>query len=283
VALVTSLPEETRNLADQEIRVARGQSTTDLRAAAGNIPSSQDVFTTARTRASAAAGSLPDRLNLAKEFMALPDEGIGSLGRANVFLTPMLSWANSTLRLFNVQDKDGNLVQLNPRQLAGLEAIDKETIQTALNRQGQSGSRAFAELNAILSATPNTQMTRETVQKILAGNFMEEQRAVDLDNFANLWRNYAIRGREGAVGVSPDELRLTGPQVEREFNRLYNAQYNREKTGIEKILDSRVGGRPLIDLIIESRGAPSQQMVEYMNNNFANEGGARLLRYFYGR
>jgi hypothetical protein len=284
VALVTSLPEETRNLADQEIRVARGQSTTDLRAAAGNIPSSQDVFTTARTRASAAAGSLPDRLNLAKEFMALPDEGIGSLGRANVFLTPMLSWANSTLRLFNVQDRDGNLVQLNPRQLAGLEAIDKETIQSALNRQGLSGSRAFAELNAILSATPNTQMTRETVQKILAGNFVEEQRAIDLDNFTNLWRNYALQGRENAVGVSPDELRLTGPQVEREFNRLYPpAQYSREKAGIEKILDSRVGGRPLIDLIIESRGEPSQPMIEYMNNNFANEGGARLLRHFYGR
>jgi hypothetical protein len=188
------------------------------------------------------------------------------------------------LRLFNVQDRDGNLVQLNPRQLAGLEAIDKETIQSALNRQGQSGSRAFAELNAILSATPNTQMTRETVQKILSSNFMEEQRAIDLDNFTNLWRNYALRGREGAVGVSPDELRLTGPQVEREFNRLYPpAQYTREKTGIEKILDSRVGGRPLIDLIIESRGAPSQPMIEYMNNNFANEGGARLLRHFYGR
>jgi len=284
VALVTSLPEETRNLADQEIRVARGQSTTDLRAAAERIPSAQDVFTTSRTRASAASGSLPDRLNLAKEFMALPDEGIGSLGRANVFLTPMLSWANSTLRLFNVQDRDGNLVQLNPRQLAGLEAIDKETIQSALNRQGQSGSRAFAELNAILSATPNTQMTRETVQKILAGNFVEEQRAIDLDNFTNLWRNYALQGRENAVGVSADELRLTGPQVEREFNRLYPpAQYTREKAGIEKILDSRVGGRPLIDLIIESRGAPSQPMIEYMNNNFANEGGARLLRHFYGR
>ena len=48
-------------------------------------------------------------------------------------------------------------------------------------------------------------------------------------------------------------------------------------------MDSRVGGRPLIDLIIESRGEPSQQMVGYMNQHFADEGGARLLRYFYGR
>ena len=128
-------------------------------------------------------------------------------------------------------------------------------------------------------------MTRESVQKILAGNFAEEQRAVDLDNFTNLWRNYALRGREGGgSGVVPTELRLTGPQVEREFNRLYNpAQYNAEKAGIEKILDSRVRGRPLIDLIIESRGAPSQQMIEYMNQYFADAGGARLLRYFYGR
>jgi len=293
VSLVTSLPEETRNLIDQEIRVTRRLTPNEASRDAAAIPSSQDVFTTARARAQSASGSLPDRLNLAKEFMALPDEGIGSLGRANVFVTPMLSWANSTLRLFNVRDPrtvnaqnpEGQIMQLNPRQLAGLEAIDKETIQAALDRQGMSGSRAFAELNKILSATPNTQMTRESVQKILAGNFMEEQRAIDLDNFTNLWRNYALRGREGGgSGVVPTELRLTGPQVEREFNRLYNpAQYNAEKAGIEKILDSRVGGRPLIDLIIESRGAPSQQMVEYMNQYFADAGGARLLRYFYGR
>ena len=293
VSLVTSLPEETRNLIDREIRVTRRSTPNEVRGDAAAIPSSQDVFTTARARAQSASGSLPDRLNLAKEFMALPDEGIGSLGRANVFVTPMLSWANSTLRLFNVRDPrtvnaqnpDGQIMQLNPRQLAGLEAIDKETIQAALDRQGASGSRAFAELNKILSATPNTQMTRESVQKILAGNFAEEQRAIDLDNFTNLWRNYALRGREGGgSGVVPTELRLTGPEVEREFNRLYSpALFNAEKAGIEKILDSRVGGRPLIDLIIESRGAPSQQMIEYMNQYFADAGGARLLRYFYGR
>jgi hypothetical protein len=177
----------------------------------------------------------------------------------------------------------GQTLQFNADRLARLEALDKEAIQNALRQQGDSGGRAYRELEQILSATPNTRMSRQSVEKILATNFSAEQRAIDFDNFLNLWRNYVTEPRENAVGINENELRLTGPQAEREFERLYGAQFVKEKSGIERILGATVGGKPLIDRIVESQGRPSQQMIDYMNQHFANDGGARLLRYFYGR
>ena len=127
-------------------------------------------------------------------------------------------------------------------------------------------------------------MSRQAIEKILATNFSAEQRAIDFDNYLNLWRNYLTERRPNAIGINDNELRLTGPQAEREFERIYGANYGKEKDGIEKILGKNApDGRPLIQHIIETRGRPTQQVIDYMNHHFAEEGGARLLRYFYGR
>ena len=282
ITLIPALAEETRNLADREASRSRQYSPNELPAVAERT---RDVFNPGRARAASASASLSDRVNLAKEFMALPDTDWGSLGRTTQFVTPILAWVNSTLSTFNVPDprNPGQTLQFNADRLARLEALDKEAIQNALRQQGDSGGRAYRELEQILSATPNTRMSRQSVEKILATNFSAEQRAIDFDNFLNLWRNYVTEPRENAVGINENELRLTGPQAEREFERLYGAQFVKEKSGIERILGATVGGKPLIDRIVESQGRPSQQMIDYMNQHFANDGGARLLRYFYGR
>jgi hypothetical protein len=282
ITLIPALTEETRNLADREASRSRQYSPNELPVVAERT---RDVFNPGRARAASASASLSDRVNLAKEFMALPDTDWGSLGRTTQFVTPILAWVNSTLSTFNVPDprNPGQTLQFNADRLARLEALDKEAIQNALRQQGDSGGRAYRELEQILSATPNTRMSRQSVEKILATNFSAEQRAIDFDNFLNLWRNYVTEPRENAVGINENELRLTGPQAEREFERLYGAQFVKEKAGIERILGATVGGKPLIDRIVESQGRPSQQMIDYMNQHFANEGGARLLRYFYGR
>ena len=285
VAAVSDLPEETRNLADAELRNARAQSINELTRAVSAIPPGLDVFTNSRARASSAASALPDRLNLAKEFMSLPDEGIGALGRQTQFTTPILAWVNSTLSTFGVKDprNPDRLLQLNPERLASLEAAEKETIQSGLRQQGESGSRAARELDQILAGTANTRMSPETVRKILANNFSAEQRAIDLDNFTNLWRSYLTQRGDGRTGASAEELKFTGPQVEREFYRIYGGTFNKEKEGIEKIFESTFRGQPLINHIIATQGRPSQGMVDYFNREFADQGGARLLRYFYGR
>jgi len=282
ITLIPALTEETRNLADREASRTRQYSPNELPAVAERT---RDVFNPGRARAASASASLSDRVNLAKEFMALPDTDWGSLGRTTQFVTPILAWVNSTLNTFNVPDprNPGQTLQFNADRLARLEALDKEAIQNALRQQGESGGRAYRELEQILSATPNTRMSRQSVEKILATNFSAEQRSIDFDNYLNLWRNYVTEPRENAVGINENELRLTGPQAEREFERLYGAQFVKEKAGIERILGTTVNGKPLIDRIVESQGRPSRQMIDYMNQHFANEGGARLLRYFYGR
>lgn len=222
--------------------------------------------------AAAQYATVPERNAFAGALSGIAEEGPLSSGPFGQQIgVPAVSWANSLLRSLGVS------YQIRPEELATAEEARKMVMRSGIQQQAESGSRAFQELRAVLEAVPNAAMSRQAQADLVADTYISSQRQIDLNNFANLYREN-LR----ANGLMENQIPFAGEQVETDFARRQNPIYAEEKRILSDMFMARTAdGKPLIKELIQAGGVPPPAVIEALERRYGPR-GLEVLRYFRG-
>jgi len=222
--------------------------------------------------AAAQYATVPERNAFAGALSGIAEEGPLSSGPFGQQIgVPAVSWANSLLRSLGIS------YQIRPEELATAEEARKMVMRSGIQQQAESGSRAFQELRAVLEAVPNAAMSRQAQADLVADTYISSQRQIDLNNFANLYREN-LR----ANGLMENQIPFAGEQVETDFARRQNPIYAEEKRILSDMFMARTAdGKPLIKELIQAGGVPPPAVIEALERRYGPR-GLEVLRYFRG-
>jgi hypothetical protein len=225
------------------------------------------------SRAAAAQyATVPERNAFAGALSGIAEEGPLSSGPFGQQIgVPAVSWANSLLRSLGVD------YQIRPEELATAEEARKMVMRSGIQQQAESGSRAFQELRAVLEAVPNAAMSRQAQADLIADLYISSQRQIDLNNFANLYReNLRVSG------LLENQIPFAGERVETDFARRQNPIYAEEKRILSDMFMARTAdGKPLIKELIQAGGVPPPAVIEALERRYGPR-GLEVLRFFRG-
>ena len=222
--------------------------------------------------AAAQYATVPERNAFAGALSGIAEEGPLSSGPFGQQIgVPAVSWANSLLRSLGIS------YQIRPEELATAEEARKMVMRSGIQQQAESGSRAFQELRAVLEAVPNAAMSRQAQADLVADTYISSQRQIDLNNFANLYRENLRTN-----GLMENQIPFAGEQVETDFARRQNPIYAEEKRILSDMFMARTAdGKPLIKELIQAGGVPPPSVIEALERRYGPR-GLEVLRYFRG-
>jgi hypothetical protein len=207
----------------------------------------------------------PDTL---KFVATLADLGTENLtGPAVSAVRPLAEFYNSVVGAIGLPS-----FRIMPNQLGNMEAVDKA--QTALSAQlARSGDQRSAQaLQQLISANPGNLNSPDGRATIAAGMLIQNQRAKDLQNYANNFKD-AVRAETGS-----DQLaNLSGENLENEFSRSENARYQREAEAIKTMMRTPwPDGGTVMSYMINNAANLTKEDQEGFERKF----GAGMMRYF---
>ena len=207
----------------------------------------------------------PDTL---KFVATLADLGTENLtGSAVSAVRPLAEFYNSVVGAIGLPS-----FRIMPNQLGNMEAVDKA--QTALSAQlARSGDQRSAQaLQQLISANPGNLNSPDGRATIAAGMLIQNQRAKDLQNYANNFKD-AVRAETGS-----DQLaNLSGENLENEFSRSENARYQREAEAIKTMMRTPwPDGGTVMSYMINNAANLTKEDQEGFERKF----GAGMMRYF---
>jgi hypothetical protein len=237
-----------------------------------NLPT--DVITPAANAANQSIQTAPRRNEFAMKLALLPETGILAPGVfAENFGQPIASWLSSILAAAGIPPRS-----FLPAELADANAvrdtINKLKMEYAAELQRSSGSRAFQELNSLLSAIPSGGINREAAATIMADSFTRDQRNIDFNNF--------VRNFMRDSGLNQNQQYYAGADLREIFSDAQDAAYVNERKFIEQMMLNKVNGKPMLNFVLESGG----QLPDPVRNEIARIArsvGANpneVMRYF---
>ena len=237
-----------------------------------NLPT--DVITPAANAANQSIQTAPRRNEFAMKLALLPETGILAPGVfAENFGQPIASWLSSILAAAGIPPRS-----FLPAELADANAvrdtINKLKMEYAAELQRSSGSRAFQELNSLLSAIPSGGINREAAATIMADSFTRDQRNIDFNNF--------VRNFMRDSGLNQNQQYYAGADLREIFSNAQDAAYVNERKFIEQMMLNKVNGKPMLNFVLESGG----QLPDPVRNEMARIArsvGANpneVMRYF---
>lgn len=234
----------------------------NLAAATRLVESGNDPFNVAERRGAVAAQTRPERNAYISSLANLASTG-GPTG-AGVFQSrvtaPMIEWYNSIIDTLPLPPEVRREARLNPSQIADREVISKVTSALEMQRTTEAGQRALGALNVALRSVPQASNSPEAIAKLGAEYLIDNQRAIDFDRYANLYRNALLQN----ANLDPALLPLAARDMTRMFDEYQGNRYGLEQTMLEHLLRARFENRPVVQLIAESGGNVPEVIMNWM-------------------
>jgi hypothetical protein len=187
------------------------------------------------------------------------------------YFMPIAQKANDILRSVG-------LPEISPETLASSEAVQKLSAEFAAQMQRAGNSRAAAEFTSLLSTLPTNANSPEGKKKLSASILVNNQRAIDMQNFATAYKDEAIR-----QGITPVLLPHVGSNLNDAFDKEFSQQYQSDVNNLENMYANtiRVNGKPvntmqfLMDHAKELSLPENARLREYLEGLYG-----KTLRYF---
>lgn len=141
--------------------------------------------------------------------------------------TPLLQWVRDTARGFGVPDSVLSQV-VSFDQLAQPEILTKIRTQAAFDRDNAAKQRSFDSFMAQLQGLPGQGNSPEAASALVAEMLLTPQRDIDLNNFYNLARDYAVK----KGGIPADQAQYIGRGLEQKFMERQQEKYAAEKKAL---------------------------------------------------
>jgi hypothetical protein len=141
--------------------------------------------------------------------------------------TPLLQWVRDTARGFGVPDSILSQV-VSFDQLAQPEILTKIRTQAAFDRDNAAKQRSFDSFMAQLQGLPGQGNSPEAASALVAEMLLTPQRDIDLNNFYNLSRDYAVK----KGGITADQAQYIGRGLEQKFMERQQEKYAAEKKAL---------------------------------------------------
>lgn len=212
----------------------------------------------------------PDTL---KFVATLADLGTENLtGSAVSAVRPLAEFYNSVVGAIGLPS-----FRIMPNQLGNMEAVDKA--QTALSAQlARSGDQRSAQaLQQLIGANPGNLNSPDGRATIAAGMLIQNQRAKDLQNYANNFKD-AVRAETGS-----DQLaNLSGENLENEFSRSENPRYQREADSLKAmmLLPFKDPKTQIETTLMSWMIKNAANLTQAEQAGFEKKFGAGMIRYF---
>lgn len=228
-------------------------------------------------QANASENTRVSRQNLANLFASLPNSGFTGTGPFQQSVTaPLVRWVNSVLSAAGID------YAFNLPDVADREAIQKALNALTENRSVQGNQRALGSLRFIADSMAGTGMSKPAIAKSMAEMFVDSQRPIDMNNFAQLVREglrQELRGQEFLADYG-------GQGIQSIFNRRQAALLGEEKTILENLFmrnyngtDQRFKGKPVFEVLSTSSGSPPRDLIASIVKEMGDKGYG-ILRYF---
>ena len=227
-------------------------------------------------KANGAEDTRVGRQSLAAMFASLPDTGFTGTGPAQEWTARFIRYMNSGLSALGIP------VAYNPGDVAAREAINKALNDLAAARSEAGDQRALGSIRILQSAMASTSMSKPAIAKSMAELFVENQRSMDMNNFAQLVREdlrLKLPGQEALADYG-------GQGLQSVFNRRQAALYGEEKSILENLFqqnyrgaDDRFRGKPVFEVLSTTGGRPPQDLMAAIISRYGDQ-GYRILRYF---
>jgi len=155
------------------------------------------------------------------------------------------------------------------------EQINKAVTALSARAANLGDQRAAAALEALKGITPNMTNSPEGRKKISTSLMVARQKILDLDKYANEWRNKAelILGNRTPANHS-------GYGLEAQFSRSNENKYGKDKAILEKIYDRTVTKdgikMPLSTYLFTAGNEINPRVLDQLRKEYGNE----ILRYF---
>jgi hypothetical protein len=179
---------------------------------------------------------------------------------------------------FNDIFRSVGLPEISPETLASSEAVQKLSAEFAAQLQRSGNSRAASEFQNLLSTFPTNANSPEGKKKLSASILINNQRAIDMQNFATAYKDEAIR-----QGITPVLLPHVGSNLNDAFDKEFSQQYQSDVNNLENMYANtiRVNGKPvntmqfLMDHAKELSLPENARLREYLEGLYG-----KTLRYF---
>ena len=242
------------------------------RAASGE----ENPWGTIEERANIAEGTRVGRQNLAAMFASLPETGFTATGPVqDSFTARAVRYINSGLSALG-------FTGFNAGDVAQREAIQKALNDLAASRSQEGDQRALGSIRILQAAMASTSMSKPAIAKSMAELFVDNQRNIDMNNYAQLVRE-ELRSKLPGQEVLAD---YGGQGIQSMFNRRQAAVYGEEKTILENLFmrnyngsDERFKGKPVFEVLSTTGGRPPRDLLAAIIRETGDKGYG-ILRYF---
>lgn len=227
-------------------------------------------------RSNVAESTRVGRQALASMFASLPETGFTATGPVQDSITARaVRYINSGLRALG-------FTGFNAEDVAQREAIQKALNDLAATRSQEGDQRALGSIRILQAAMASTSMSKPAIAKSMAELFVDNQRNIDMNNFAQLVRD-DLRSKLPGQEILAD---YGGSGLQSAFNRRQAAVYGEEKTILENLFmrnyngsDERFKGKPVFEVLSTSGGRPPQDLLAAIIRETGDKGYG-ILRYF---
>lgn len=227
-------------------------------------------------RSNIAESTRVGRQNLASMFASLPETGFTATGPVQDSITARaVRYINSGLNALG-------FTGFNASDVAQREAIQKALNDLAATRSQEGDQRALGSIRILQAAMASTSMSKPAIAKSMAELFVDNQRNIDMNNFAQLVRE-DLRSKLPGQEILAD---YGGSGLQSAFNRRQAAVYGEEKTILENLFmrnyngsDERFKGKPVFEVLSTSGGRPPQDLLAAIIRETGDKGYG-ILRYF---
>jgi hypothetical protein len=244
-------------------------------------------FLGASERAKAARLSYDPTRNLAEALSRYPEGGPVT---ANV-IQPVID------RLDDLFKRAGIAVPAIDERASASDVIDKYRTQMGAAAQAAGGSKAYAELQTLMSAIPSKIQSKSGQADLVAAMILANQTPKDEDAALRAYRQYV----EQKHGLTPGQSQYAGRGVAQEIESAMQPRISQEKQIIKSmfmngIKDSNGQDVPIItsvdgakkpgtllSYLYQNAGTiPDPKIAEFLYRNYGKDNVNRMLRIFRG-
>lgn len=183
---------------------------------------------------------------LSNQLMALPSTGVLAGGPLMSLKTTLIGKANDIARTFNLP-----ALQIAPDEIGTQASADKLSKMLQFASAHNSDQNSLGALQTASAVVPSTSLSKDAAEKIIAGLYVDKQRAVDPLNYLNEYKNAVSAANPGQGDLYLAQNALTA------FSNDHNdAQYGKEKEAMTQALNTTYKGQPLLNLLYEGKLSP---------------------------